>query len=220
MRACFIGWGGVAICWWCQYLLESGQEAKAGAQKEKEGDYRAAINLYLKVRTAGFCRAPRCRLDRVPPPTALPPTALPPTAPPPPHNPRSLTRSLHRRVLPPPVSPLPTPPPIDFGVQGGYPAKAMSLVNARPTQFGQDVLEKISNALASAGMYDRAGSVLEQMGRPERAMEAFVRGHAYRNAVELARRHFPAQVVGLEQAWGDYLVSQKQVRWGWGVDWV
>ncbi len=50
-----------------------------------------------------------------------------------------------------------------------------------------------------------------QMGRPERALEAFVKGHAFRNAVELARRHFPSQVVGLEQAWGDHLVSIKQV---------
>jgi hypothetical protein len=32
-----------------QYLLESGQEAKAGSLKEKEGDYRTAITLYLKV---------------------------------------------------------------------------------------------------------------------------------------------------------------------------
>ncbi len=95
--------------------------------------------------------------------------------------------------------------------QGGYPAKAMSLVNARPSAFGQDVLERIAQALGTAGMFDKAGSMLEQMGRPEKALEAFVRGHAFRNAVELARRHFPSQVVGLEQSWGDFLVSQKQV---------
>lgn len=88
----------------------------------------------------------------------------------------------------------------------------MTLVNTRPGQFGQDVLEKIAAALATAGMHDKAGSVLEQMGRPERALDAFVKGHAFRNAVELARRHFPGQVVGLEKAWGEYLVSQKQVR--------
>lgn len=127
---------------YAQYLLDSGQEAKAGALKEKEGDYRAAINLYLK---------------------------------------------------------------------GGYPAKAMALVNSRPSQFNQDVLEKVASALTAAGMYDKGGQMLEQMGRPERALDAYVRGHAYRNAVELARRHFPSQVVGLEQSWGDYLVSQKQV---------
>lgn len=36
-----------------QYLLDSGQEAKAGLIKEKEGDYRGAINLYLKVPYGG-----------------------------------------------------------------------------------------------------------------------------------------------------------------------
>jgi intraflagellar transport protein 172 len=87
----------------------------------------------------------------------------------------------------------------------------MSLVNSRPAMFGQDVLEKIATSLMSAAMFDKAGSVLEQMGRPERALEAYVRGHAFRNAVELARRHFPSQVVGLEQAWGDHLVAHKQV---------
>jgi hypothetical protein len=39
----------------------------------------------------------------------------------------------------------------------------MSLASARPRDFGQDVLEKIAAALASAGMFDRAGSVLEQV---------------------------------------------------------
>ncbi len=52
VRICFAG-----VCSICeQYLLESGQEAKAGAVKEKEGDYRAAINLYLKVRFGVPCR--------------------------------------------------------------------------------------------------------------------------------------------------------------------
>ena len=125
-----------------QYLLESRQEAKAGLIKEKEGDYNAAIALYLK---------------------------------------------------------------------GGYPAKAMSLVNARPSAFSQDVLERIAEALVTAGMFDKAGSMQEQMGRPEKALDCYIRGHAFRNAVELSRKHFPARVVGLEQQWGDYLVSQKQV---------
>lgn len=43
-------------------------------------------------------------------------------------------------------------------------------------------------------------------------------------AVELARLAFPAEVVKLEEAWGDYLVQQKQmdaainhfIEAGWG----
>lgn len=37
------------------------------------------------------------------------------------------------------------------------------------------------------------------------------RGNAYRKAVDLARKEFPGEVVGLEDAWGDWLMSQRQV---------
>lgn len=37
------------------------------------------------------------------------------------------------------------------------------------------------------------------------------RGHEYRKALDLMRRHFPAEVVPLEEEWGDWLMSQHQV---------
>merc|ERR1719428_2113922 len=49
------------------------------------------------------------------------------------------------------------------------------------------------------------------MGQVQPAMEAFRRGHAYRQAVELAKQHQPALVVQLEEEWGDWLVAQRQV---------
>lgn len=67
-------------------------------------------------------------------------------------------------------------------------------------------------SLQSAGMYDKAGALLERMKEPQRALDAYVRGNAYRNAVELARKSFPREVVGLEKAWADWLVKQKQVE--------
>lgn len=36
-------------------------------------------------------------------------------------------------------------------------------------------------------------------------------GNAFRRAIDLARRSFPAEVVRLEELWGDYLVLQKQL---------
>lgn len=39
----------------------------------------------------------------------------------------------------------------------------------------------------------------------------FIRGHAYRKAVDLARQEFPAEVILIEEKWGDWLVSQKQM---------
>ena len=38
-----------------------------------------------------------------------------------------------------------------------------------------------------------------------------LRGHVYRKALDLVRRQFPAEVVGLEEEWGDWLMSQHQV---------
>ena len=42
--------------------------------------------------------------------------------------------------------------------------------------------------------------------------DSYTRGNAFHQAVELARRSFPAEVVDLQEMWGDYLMTQKQVR--------
>eukprot|EP00957_Ditylum_brightwellii_P084197 6401877-Ditylum_brightwellii.AAC.1 len=60
-------------------------------------------------------------------------------------------------------------------------------------------------------MYDYAGEIFKRMGQLQRALESLVNGHAYREAVELARSFFPNQVVSLEESWGDFLVSSGQV---------
>jgi intraflagellar transport protein 172 len=124
------------------YLLKSGQEELAAALKEREGDFPAAINLYLK---------------------------------------------------------------------GNLPAKAARVINDHGLNAQAHLLENVASALSEAGMYDKAGEFFERMDQMQRALEAYTKGNAYRRAVELARRCFPAQVVRLEEAWGDYLVSQKQV---------
>merc|ERR1719183_1854494 len=49
------------------------------------------------------------------------------------------------------------------------------------------------------------------MGLIQPAMDAYRRGHAYRQAIELAKQNQPALVVQLEEEWGDWLVSQRQV---------
>ena len=45
-------------------------------------------------------------------------------------------------------------------------------------------------------------------------VQAYKKGHAFRRAVELSRKKFPGYVVTLEEAWGDWLVSQKQIDQG------
>jgi intraflagellar transport protein 172 len=60
-------------------------------------------------------------------------------------------------------------------------------------------------------LHDRAGEFFEETGQLQRSLDSYIKGNAWRQAVELARRNFPSQVVDLQEAWGDWLVSQKQV---------
>ena len=124
------------------YLLDSGQEERAAALKEDEGDVTQAIDLYLRA---------------------------------------------------------------------GLPAKAAKVMRDHSISGPASLLETVASALEDASLHERAGQLYEQMGQLQRAMEAFVRGCAFRSAVELARRSFPAQVVRLQEQWGDHLVSCKQV---------
>lgn len=126
-----------------EWLKDTGQEEKAAETKEREGNYKEAIDLYLK---------------------------------------------------------------------GGLPARAANVVNHHQANYQPELLEKIAGALKGAGMFDKAGQFFERMEMPKRAMEAYIKGHAYRKAVDLARKSFPAQITRLEEEWGDHLVNHKQTE--------
>lgn len=49
--------------------------------------------------------------------------------------------------------------------------------------------------LEASGMHDRAGALYERMGLIQPAMDAYRRGHAYRQAIELAKHSQPGLVV-------------------------
>jgi intraflagellar transport protein 172 len=99
---------------------------------------------------------------------------------------------------------------IKLYLKGNLPAKAARVINEHGHTAAHQ-LESVASALTEAGMYDKAGEFFEQMDQMARALDSYTKGHAYRRAVELARRCFPAKVVSLEEQWGDWLVSQKQV---------
>lgn len=58
-------------------------------------------------------------------------------------------------------------------------------------------------------MHEKAGEFFEKMNMLDRALDSYVRGHSFRQAIELAKRNFPSSVIQLEEEWGDWLVSQK-----------
>ena len=101
------------------------------------------------------------------------------------------------------------------------------------------------NCIKCFSLMIQAGELYEKVGKNDKAMDSYRKGHAYRrgkickllfiyssyftmeifntnlpylfsfpfrcSAVELSRAAFPREVVKLEEAWGDYLVSQKQL---------
>lgn len=100
---------------------------------------------------------------------------------------------------------------IDLYIKAGLPARAAKVINDNNINQPVQLLEQIAAALTRAGMHDLAGDFFERLDELQRALDSYIRGHAYRKAVELARRTFPGRVVELQDMWGDYLVSQKQV---------
>ncbi|KAL2652215.1 hypothetical protein R1flu_020343 [Riccia fluitans] len=101
---------------------------------------------------------------------------------------------------------------ISLFIKGGLPGHAAECVNNHSSfVFQNELIESIAAALHQAGMFEKLGDFLEKRGKDDRAKEAYRRGHAYRRAIELARRVLPSEVVWLEEEWGSWLVTQNQV---------
>mmetsp|Transcript_2625 Transcript_2625/g.6756 ORF Transcript_2625/g.6756 Transcript_2625/m.6756 type:complete len:1758 (-) Transcript_2625:76-5349(-) len=100
---------------------------------------------------------------------------------------------------------------IELYLRGGMKAKAAATVSKYNRNYSQELLMKVVGGLQASDMHDRAGELYERMGQLQQAMDAYRRGHAYRQAIELAKHSQPGLVVQLEQEWGDWLVSQCQV---------
>lgn len=92
------------------------------------------------------------------------------------------------------------------------PAKAANVVYNCNASFPQDVLEKIAVALASASMFEKAGELYEEMEMLQKALDCYVKGNAYKKAVDLAKSAEPRLVTSLEERWGNYLMSIKQTQ--------
>jgi intraflagellar transport protein 172 len=97
-------------------------------------------------------------------------------------------------------------------LRGGMAAKAASVVQRHSgAAFPQELLQKVVNGLQACGMHDRAGELYDRMGNVVLAMDAYRKGHAYRQAIELAKQQQPGIVVQLEEEWGDWLVNQRNM---------
>lgn len=61
-------------------------------------------------------------------------------------------------------------------------------------------------------MFDKAGEFYEKLTMQKKAMEFYIKGNAYKKAINLAKKAFPGEITKLEEKWGDYLMSLKQIE--------
>ena len=100
---------------------------------------------------------------------------------------------------------------IDLYLKGNMPAKATRIVFQKKISQPAQMLDAILASLNRNGLYDVAGDFYEYLDDYVKAVDSYEKGNAYRKAVELSRKCFPARVVELQEKWGDYLVSIRQV---------
>nr|XP_032825685.1 intraflagellar transport protein 172 homolog [Petromyzon marinus] len=97
-------------------------------------------------------------------------------------------------------------------LQAGLPAAAARVASSRPELLGnEELVARVASALVRAELHERAGDLFEKTKNYKRALDCYKKGCSFRKAVELARSAYPAEVVKLEEAWGDHLVAQKQL---------
>lgn len=60
-------------------------------------------------------------------------------------------------------------------------------------------------------IYELAGDLAQKISQPENAVALYRKGGAYARAIELARQISPDEVTNLEEEWGDWLVSKRQL---------
>lgn len=101
---------------------------------------------------------------------------------------------------------------ISLYMKAGLPARAARLAASREELMSNsELVSRIAAALIKAELHERAGELFEKIKDYQRAMECYKKGKDFRRAVDLARYAFPSDVVKLEEQFGDYLVSQKQL---------
>ncbi|XP_023169799.2 intraflagellar transport protein 172 homolog [Drosophila hydei] len=97
-------------------------------------------------------------------------------------------------------------------LKANKPARAARLALKTP-QLLQDeqLMLQVTEGLVHCELYELAGDIANRLSRPEAALALYRKGGAYARALELARVVSPQEVTSLEEQWGDWLVSRKQL---------
>uniref|UniRef100_A0A1B6D0F4 Intraflagellar transport protein 172 homolog n=1 Tax=Clastoptera arizonana TaxID=38151 RepID=A0A1B6D0F4_9HEMI len=97
-------------------------------------------------------------------------------------------------------------------LKAGLPSRASRLVQNVPELLSnEEIVSRVIAALLKTEHYQQAGQMYEAIHEVDKALECYRKGCVFTKAVELARFISPKEVVVLEEQWGDYLTSNKQL---------
>ncbi|XP_017022793.1 intraflagellar transport protein 172 homolog [Drosophila kikkawai] len=97
-------------------------------------------------------------------------------------------------------------------LKANKPARAARLALKTPHILqDEQVMLQVTEGLVHCELYELAGDIAHRLSRPEAALALYRKGGAYARALELGRVVAPQEVTSLEEEWGDWLVSRKQL---------
>lgn len=97
---------------------------------------------------------------------------------------------------------------IGLFMKARMPGRAAAVVLKHGIVQPLSLMEKIASALKGNELFEHAGKFyFERLNKPTLAIDAYIQGSLYRNAVDLARKYEASKVVQLEKQWGDYLFT-------------
>lgn len=97
-------------------------------------------------------------------------------------------------------------------MKANKPSKAARLALKTPTLLqNDDLVSRIISLLVRAELFEIAGDLAHKTNQLDLAMKFYKKGNSFTRAIEIARSVAPNEVTSLEEEWGDYLVSKRQL---------
>ncbi|EAT43404.1 AAEL005155-PA [Aedes aegypti] len=97
-------------------------------------------------------------------------------------------------------------------MKANKPVKAAKLALKTPHLLSnENIVSRVSASLVKAELYELAAELAYRTGQQASAIALYRKGGAYARAIDLARYISPDEVTSLEEEWGDWLVSKRQL---------
>ncbi|VDN00883.1 unnamed protein product [Thelazia callipaeda] len=98
---------------------------------------------------------------------------------------------------------------IDLYLKASFAVQAARILLQNPKLLCiNDLVEKVVAALVRSDLFEKAGELLEAIKNFEHSLQNYKQGKCYAKAIQLARVHFPEEVILLEEEWGDHLMEK------------